>query len=171
MINLIKQHPSILKALKQYETMPSRDRLALKVLGFVLVLLFLYFALWQPAFTYKKQAENNLQQQKDLLALVMENKSALSNMSNSSASSSSSLNSQQLVSSVTNLAKQTGVILKRFEPSGENEIKVWLDGASFDKMMTWLTTLKRTLNVKVEQISVEKSEGAGLVSARITLSS
>lgn len=171
MINIIKQHPSILKALKQYEMMPSRDRLALKALGFVLILLFMYFVLWQPAYTYKKEANNNLQQQQDLLALVMENKSALSSMANSSSANVSSLNSQQLVSSVTNLAKQSGVVLKRFEPSGEKEIKVWVDGASFDKMMTWLSTMKRTLNVRVEQISVEKSEEPGLVSARLTLSS
>lgn len=171
MISSIKQHPSILKALKQYEMMPSRDRLALKVLGFVIVLLFMYFALWQPAYLYKKESEIYLQQQKDLLALVVENKSALSSLSNSSSASVSALNSQQLVTSVTNLAKQTGLVLKRFEPSGEREIKVWVDDAAFDKMMTWLTTMKRTLNVRVEQISVEKSDGPGLVSARLTLSS
>tara|TARA_R110002167_G_scaffold26589_4_gene91557 strand:- start:426 stop:941 length:516 start_codon:yes stop_codon:yes gene_type:complete len=171
MINLIKQNPSILKALKQYEMMPSRDRLALKVLAFSLILLFMYFGLWQPAYTYKKEAELYLQQQKDLLALVMENKSALSNLSDTSSSGQSSLNSQQLVSSVTNLAKQAGVILKRFEPSGESEIKVWVEDAPFDKIMVWLTTMKRTLNVKVDQISVERSDGPGLVSARLTLSS
>jgi len=171
MIASIKQHPTILKALKQYEMMPSRDRLALKVLCLVLVLLFMYFGLWQPAYTYKKESEIFLQQQKDLLALVVENKSALSSLSSTSSSNIAALNSQQLVTSVTNLAKQTGVVLKRFEPSGEREIKVWVDDASFDKMMTWLTTMKRTLNVKVEQISVEKSEGPGLVSARLTLSS
>jgi general secretion pathway protein M len=171
MINSIKQNPSVLKALKQYEMMPSRDRLALKILAFTLILLFMYFGLWQPAYTYKKDAELYLAQQKDLLALVMENKSVLSNLSNTKSTSQSSLNSQQLVSSVTNLAKQSGVTLKRFEPSGEKEIKVWVEDAPFDKMMVWLTTMKRTLNVKVEQISVEKSDGPGLVSARLTLSS
>lgn len=171
MIDLIKQNPSILKLLKQYEMMQSRDRLALKVLGFTLVLLFLYFGLWQPAQAYKHEAEIHLQQQKDLLALVMENKSTLSKLSSASTSSQPTLNSQQLVSSVTNLAKQSGVTLKRFEPSGESEIKVWVDDASFDKVMVWLSTLKRTLNVRVEQVSVEKSDKPGLVSARLTLSS
>ncbi len=171
MINFIKQHPSILKALKQYEMMPSRDRLALKVLAFSLILLFLYFGLWQPAYTYKKESSIYLQQQKDLLALVVENRPALSKLTSASSANNSSLNSQQLVTSVTNLAKQTGVVLKRFEPSGEREIKVWVDDAAFDKMITWLSTMKRTLNIRVEQISVEKSDGPGLVSARITLAS
>ena len=171
MITLIKQNPTVLKALKQYEMLPSRDRLALKILGFFSILIFMYFALWQPAYSYKKESQAYLEQQKELLALVMENKSALSNLSSSSSSNTSALNSQQLVTSVTNLAKQAGVVLKRFEPSGEREIKVWVDDAAFDKMITWLTTMKRTLNVRVEQISVEKSDGPGLVSARLTLSS
>lgn len=170
MINIIKQNPSVLKMLKQYEMMPSRDRMALKLLSFVLIIVFMYFALWQPAYTYKKDAETYLQQQKDLLALVVQNKASLKSLANNS-STVTTLNSQQLVSSVTNLAKHAGVVLKRFEPSGEKEIKVWVDDASFDKMMTWLTTMKRTLNVRVEQISVEKSDAQGLVSARLTLSS
>ncbi len=171
MINLIKQNPSLLKALKQYEMMPSRDRLALKVLAFTLILLFMYFGLWQPAYSYKKEAAQYLEQQQELLALVMQNKSALSNLSDTSSSGQASLNSQQLVSSVTNLAKQASVTLKRFEPSGEKEIKVWVEDVPFDKIMVWLTTMKRTLNIKVDQISVEKSDGPGLVSARLTLSS
>ena len=170
MISAIKQNLSILKALKQYEMLPARDRMALKALVSVLILLFLYFGLWQPAYQYKKDADAYLLQQQELLALVQENKSALSNLSKSS-SAAVGLNSQQLVSSVTNLAKQAGVVLKRFEPSGENEIKVWVDDASFDKMMTWLSTMKKTLNVRVEQISIEKSEQIGLVSSRLTLSS
>lgn len=170
MISAIKQNPSILKALKQYEMLPARDRLALKALVGVLIVLFLYFGLWQPAHQYKKDADAYLLQQQALLALVQENKTALSNLSKSS-STAIGLNSQQLVSSVTNLAKQAGVVLKRFEPSGENEIKVWVDDASFDKMMTWLSTMNKTLNVRVEQISIEKSEQVGLVSSRLTLSS
>lgn len=171
MINSLKQHPTIMNALKQYEMMPSRDRAALKILGVVLVLVLLYFVLWQPAYSYKKEAETFLQQQKDLLALVVENKTDLASLNSNSRSGSVSLNSQQLVSSVTNLAKQTGVVLKRFEPSGEKEIKIWVEDVPFDKVMTWLTTMKRTLNIKVDQISVDRSEASGLISARLTLSS
>jgi general secretion pathway protein M len=171
MFSKIKQQPAVLKALKQYEMLPSRDQLALKVLAVVMIILFLYFGLWQPAYQFKQNAEIELQQQKDLLALVMENKAALKEMSGSGSTSVPAMNSQQLVSAVTNLARQAGVLLKRFEPSGEREIKVWVEDASFDKMMNWLNTLHKTLNVKVEQISLEKTDAPGLVSARLTLSS
>lgn len=151
--------------------MPARDQMALKLLAVVLFIIFLYFGLWQPAYLYKHEAELKLQQQKDLLALVMENKTALSELSGADRSGASSLNSQQLVSAVTNLARQAGVMLKRFEPSGEREIKVWVEDAPFDKMMSWLNTLQKTLKVRVDQISLEKTDAPGLVSARLTLSS
>lgn len=161
----------MLKVLKQFEMMPARDQLALKVLVLTLVGLILYFGFWQTAYQYKQDAQLNLESQKELLALVMENKTALSAMANSGSASGPTLNSQQLVSSVTNLAKQAGVLLKRFEPSGEREIKVWVEGVPFDKMMTWLNTMNRTLNVRVEHISVDKFDSPGMVSARLTLSS
>ena len=71
----------------------------------------------------------------------------------------------------TNLAQRQGVALKRFEPSGERELKVWVDDAAFDKVVAWLMELKTRLGVEVEQISLERQEKPGLVSARLTLSS
>lgn len=171
MFSKLKQQPAVLKALKQFEMMPARDQMALKVLAVVLALMFIYFGMWQPAYQYKQNAETELQQQKDLLALVMENKTALAGLSGASRSGSPVMNSQQLVSAVTNLARQAGVLLKRFEPSGEREIKVWVEDAEFDKMINWLNTLQKTLSVKATQISLEKTDAPGLISARLTLSS
>jgi type II secretory pathway component PulM len=37
-------------------------------------------------------------------------------------------------------------------------------------MITWLTALKTSLNIEVEQISVEKDDVEGQVSSRLTLS-
>jgi len=127
---------------------------------------------WQPAYDFKQDAELNMAQNKELLAMVMSNKQALSKIGRSGAGKSKkALNSQQLVSSVTNMAKRNGVVLKRFEPSGDNKLKVWVDDASFDKVMTWLSSLKKSLNVNVEQVSIEKDDAPGQVSARLTLSS
>jgi len=171
MINGLKQHPTLLLIRKQYEMLGARDRLILKWIMAGLVVALVYFAAWQPASHYKMNAQMDLKQNQKLLALVASNREALSNLAKQSQNNRSTLDSQQLVSSVTNLAKRNGVLLKRFEPSGDNKLKVWLDNASFDKVVTWLTIMKQTLNITVEQISIEKDEAPGLVSARLTLSS
>jgi general secretion pathway protein M len=152
MLDTLKQNSIVLDLQKQYETLPMRDRNILKI--------------------DMVNAQKDLAQNTKLLQLVKQNKALLTALSRTSGSSSGkkSLTSQQLVSSVTNLAKKNGVMLKRFEPSGDNKIKVWVDNASFDKMITWLTALKTSLNIVVEQISVEKDDVEGQVSSRLTLS-
>lgn len=172
MIESIKNNPSVLNAIRQFESLPSRDRMALKILSLVVLILILYFSMWVPAKAFMDQNKSDLEFNKQLLALVVDNKTTLSSMNRSGASSSAKiLDSQQLVSSVTNLAKQNKIALKRFEPSGENKLKVWVDDAPFDKMIKWLDRMKKSLGVTVEQITIEKDDSPGLVSARMTLSS
>jgi len=173
MFERITQHPTLMGYRKQYEMLPAQDRLALKALVSAVALAVLYFAVCMPIYEFKKNAELNLEQNKQLLSLVLSNKKTLSSIAKNSsgAGTKKALNSQQLVSSVTNLAKRKGVVLKRFEPSGDNKLKVWVDDASFDKVMSWLTSLNQSLNVKVEQVSIEKDDAPGQISARLTLSS
>lgn len=171
MFEKISQQPSVLQLKQKYEMLPARDRLALKILALVLVVLVLYGAGWKPAQSYMLSAQATLEQRKDLLALVKENKSALKRLAGQNGGASQQLDSQQLVSTVTNLAKRQGLKLKRFEPSGQNEVKVWVDNASFDKLIQWLSLMNASVKVRVEQISLEKEDAEGLVNARITLSS
>ncbi len=167
----LKNNPSVLNAQRQYEALPARDRLALKVLALVFVLLILYFAAWKPAEDFMNQAKSDLAYNQDILSLINTNSAVLAQSSKQSSSNKASLDSQQLVSTVTNMAKQKGVVLKRFEPSGGDKLKVWVDNASFDKMVIWLVSLKKSLGITVEQITIERDDEPGLVSARLTLSS
>ena len=171
MLEKMTHHPTILQLRQKYEQLPSRDRLALKVLSAVLCGLILYGAMWAPAKSFMEDARSDLEDRKALLALVAENKAVLKRMSGRASGSGQKLDSQQLVSTVTNLAKRQGLNLKRFEPSGESEVKVWVDNASFDKLIRWLSSMNTTVKVKVDQISLEKEDAEGLVNARITLSS
>jgi len=172
MLEGLKQNSIILDLQKQYEILPLRDRHILKAFGGILLLCIIYFAMWGPANDYMENAQQDLEQNTKLLLLVKQNEALLSALSRTTGPSSSTktLTSQQLVSSVTNLAKKNGVMLKRFEPSGDKKIKVWVDNASFDKMIKWLAALKKSLNIVVEQISLEKDDAAGQVSSRLTLS-
>jgi general secretion pathway protein M len=173
MLESLKQNPALLNMRKQYEMLPSRDRAALKLLTIAISIVILIFGILQPAYEYKKNSELKLEESQKLLALVNDNRLLLSSSARSSGNSSSKkvLNSQQLVSSVTSMAKKQQVALKRFEPSGERKLKVWVDDESFDKVISWLGRLKSSLGVKVEQISIDKDDDPGKISARMTLSS
>jgi general secretion pathway protein M len=135
------------------------------------ILVLLYVALWQPAAAYMKRAEVKLQQAQDLLTLIHTNQAVLAASAAPAEGSKPILDSQQLVSSVTNLARQNQLTLKRFEPSGDNKLKVWVDDVPFNNMITWLSQLQEKLGIRVELVTIDKSDQEGRVSARLTLSS
>lgn len=61
--------------------------------------------------------------------------------------------------------------LTRIEPAGQNQVRVWLDGAEFMATMNWLQQLSLEYPVEVSQLSVDRGQRAGQVNVRVTLSS
>jgi len=59
--------------------------------------------------------------------------------------------------------------LKRVEPAGSGSVRISLEVADFDALMTWLDALARDYGVQVSDFSTDKVEGLGLVNARVTL--
>jgi len=170
MFDALKRQPTVARLLQQFEALPDRDQLMLKILAVALGLILLYAAMWVPAKSYMNEAQSAKESAEDLLALVQQSAPVLK-ASNRSASGPAALDSQQLVASVTNLARRHGVALKRFEPSGDSDLKVWIDDVAFDKVVDWLASLRSNLGVEVEQISLDAGESSGLVGARLTLRS
>jgi len=150
--------------------MNAMEQNVVKLCAVVVAGLLLYTLLWSPTKEYMEQSKAGLERAEQLQALIESNKNTLARLAKGSGSSKS-LTSQQLVSSVTNLAKRQGLNLKRFEPSGENEVKVWVEGVPFNDVVKWLSALQKSLKIEVDQLSLERGDADGLVSARLTLSS
>lgn len=62
--------------------------------------------------------------------------------------------------------------LTRIEPSGEGQVRVWLDGADFVSVMGWLESFSRSRPVRIEQLQIDRVEAAsGQVNVRVTVAS
>ena len=145
---------SITTVKNRWEALEDREKLSLKVMLVALLLAIAYFGIWSPAYKFMADAQRSVEDRRELLALVMSSRQALAR-SGASSNSAPEMNSQQLVSSVTNMARTQQLSLKRFEPSGENKIKVWVEDVSFDNLVAWLSKLDKAIKVSVEQISVD----------------
>lgn len=68
-------------------------------------------------------------------------------------------------------AREAGldVALRRVEPVSEGRVNVWFEGASFDQLVAWLDGLGQRYGVGVDELSVDRVEGVGLVNARVGL--
>ncbi|UZW76230.1 type II secretion system protein M [Alkalimarinus sediminis] len=169
-INKIKNTPSVVSAMRQFEAMPKRDQQALVVLAVALFLAILYFLVWSPAHEFANKQQNNLQSSKELLSWVQANEGvAKSLVANSGAGSSTILDSQSLVSTVSANAQKHNIKLKRFEPSGDRKVRVWLEKVPFNTVIVWLRDLNETYSIGVSQVSIDKDEKGGLVNVRLTL--
>ena len=169
-ITKIKNSPSVVSALRQFGSMPKRDQQALIALTIALVLAILYFLVWSPAHEFSNKQQANLKSSKELLSWVQANEGiAKSLVSNTGEGSSKILDSQSLVSTVSSNAQKHKIKLKRFEPSGDRKVRVWLEKVPFNTIIVWLRDLNTTYNIEVSQVSIDKDEKGGLVNVRLTL--
>ena len=59
--------------------------------------------------------------------------------------------------------------IKRVEPTEEKGVRVSLDGVGFDAMLPWLALLEEREGLQVNEITVERAKGQGLVNAVVTV--
>lgn len=78
---------------------------------------------------------------------------------------------RSLLARVDEGARQAGLgaVLLRVEPLAAGRVRAHFQAAPFDQLMDWLQPLGREHGVRVEELSVQRAAGVGLVDARLTL--
>lgn len=161
------------RMIAQYDHLPRRDQQALGVLMLAVLLAIVYFAIWRPAADYHRDAAAAREQAAELLTWMQANQSRIQQLAQSrdqGKSTSSQLNdSRALMSTVTRSASEAGLTLQRFEPSGEQAIRVWLEQVPFNQVAAWLEQLTGEYGIQIDQAALDRGETPGMVSVRLTL--
>jgi general secretion pathway protein M len=63
-----------------------------------------------------------------------------------------------------------GAALRGTQPNATGGVRVQLEGAPFDTLVTWLDTLDRRYGLAIESITVDRTPSPGLVNASISFS-
>ena len=58
---------------------------------------------------------------------------------------------------------------RRGEPAGEGQVRIWLEGAAFDRLLAWLESLEQSYAISLESGSLDPVGVPGLVNARLLL--
>jgi general secretion pathway protein M len=174
MFSRLREQPLVGKLTAQYDQLPRRDQQALLVLGVAVFLGILYFAIWRPAATYHSNAVSNVENAQKLLVWMNSNRSSLQQLSGDRSGQSSGTvdkpaDGRALMALVTRTAGEAGLSLQRFEPSGEDAIRIWLEQVPFTQVAGWLETLNTSNGVQIDQASMDRQSEPGLVSVRLTL--
>ncbi len=172
MWSLIKKQPVVGKLIARYDQLPSRDRQALMVLAFALLLAVLYFMVWRPAADFHDRALSSRENAGELLAWMQANESAIQGLSAGGATASGvdkPADGRALMALVTRTAGEADLSLQRFEPSGDDAIRVWLDSVPFTEVAAWLERLTAEHGIIIDQASLDRANDPGVVSVRLTL--
>ncbi len=173
MASKLSEHPSVKRLIARYDHLPRRDQQGLKLMTAALILGLLYFAVWRPADQYQDQALDARERSVELLAWMQENRQTLRSLGNTDPASSQSAtrpaDGRELMSVVTTTARESGLSLQRFEPSGDSAIRVWLEDVPFNRVAAWLEELKTTHAILIDQASLDRRDSPGMVSVRLTL--
>ena len=148
--------------------MPAKDRRALLLLTLFVAAVILIYAVMLPAHRYANDAAELHQHRAEILAWMQSNESEARKLQ-AQPTTSTNTSGQSLLSLATQHAQSNNLSFKRFEPFAEGGLRVWLDNASFNSLLQWLTTLQQKNGVLVKQVSIDRATQTGRVSAKLEL--
>lgn len=153
-----------------WQGLADRERRLLLGGGVIAVLLLGYLLVWEPLQQSREDwrrravaAEANLQWMRDAAAQVGARRAA--------GDVPATADGRSLLARVDSGAREAGLggSLLRVEPTGPDQVRVQFQQAGFDALMQWLESLSARDGIRVTELSVTRSEGAGRVDARLAL--
>lgn len=153
------------------DNLESRERMMLAGGGVLLLLLVLYALVLAPFRAGYHALQESVIEQRTTAVWMQESAQTIQRLGSRGGAATQGLGGRSLLAVTDSTARAGGLgpALKRVEPEGANSVRVWLDGASFDVLIKWLVTLSTQHGVDAGSVTLERSEAAGLVNARLTL--
>ena len=155
------------EALKnRWSELQARDQQILRYSAVIIGLLLFYLFIVDPVHSGRDNAEQRLRSAQEAYAIAQRQASDLK----AGASGSATSDSGSLLTEVESSAQQQGLrnALKRLQPSGDKQIQVSLEGASYKQLMQWLSSLRRQ-GVRVQRVDIQQDRNSDLLGAQLLL--
>lgn len=156
------------QARRRYWLMPAHERMVVNALAAAVAAVLMFLLVINPALKSRAQAEVQLNAKRTVLQWVKDNEERAIAASRT-GSSQAPKSGQSLMAVVTSSSSQMGLALKRYEPEGDDKLRVWLEDQSFNKTIRWLDTLQKQHGMTVVNVSVDAGKEPGVVTAKIVL--
>jgi general secretion pathway protein M len=156
------------KLIDRYVQLEQRDRIALNGLGLFFGLLFIYFGLLNPMYTYHADSMAARDRQ---LSLIQYMRASEKQARSAKADTRSTGSERSLLSQVSRIAQQIGIKPNRLQPEGSDAVSVWFEDVAFNDLVKMLKQVQSQQGIVVQQISIDKEDQPGVVRARIVLRS
>ena len=153
--------------MKHYHELEKRERVAVVSLSIFLIGVVLYLGVWAPVNNYALEAQIDHDRYLKLLTYLKSTESQA--RSSSESQTTGKATGQSLLSSVSKSARSIGIKPSRLQPEGSDAVSVWFDAVAFTRLMLWLERLESGQGIVVQQITIDRRDLPGEVSARLVL--
>jgi len=152
------------------ESLDARKKRALLAGTTVVCIAVLYFFAWSPLSDRTENLRRSVPEQRELLAWMETAAVEIRQLRSADAPGAQSSNGS-LIASTSAATGEAGLeaYLRQIQPSGERQLTVWIDGAPFDTLLSWMEMLWVEYGIAVSEVAVARSANPGLVEARIVL--
>lgn len=152
-----------------FNHLEANERRMLIIGAPLLLVMLLYAGVWDPLVGKAEALRVSTAEQQSLLAWMRGAAQEVKQLRGSGGQRVKSASGGSLLSLVDRTAKsgRLGPALKRVQPDGEASVRVWLESASFDDTVRWLTALETRHGVRVVSSVFQALEAPGRVDVRL----
>ena len=150
----------------RWDGLQPREQQILRFSAVILALLLFYLLIIDPVYSGRDDAEQRLRSAQEAFSVAqrqaLDLKAAASNRETSASGS--------LLTQVESSAQQQGLrnALKRLQPSGDDQIQVSLEGASYTQLIQWLSSLHQS-GVRAQRVDIQLDRASDLLGVQLVL--
>jgi len=150
----------------RWEVLQAREQKVLGVGAVIFGLLLIYLFVIGPVYSGRAEAEQRLQATRQAYAVAQQQAGDLK----ASASGAGIAGTGSLLTMVESSAQKEGLrgALKRLQPSGDDQIQVSLEGASYQQVMQWLSKL-RSAGIRAQRVDIQVDRQTDLLQVQLVL--
>lgn len=154
----------------KFAELEQREQRILVIGAILLVIMLFYVLIWQPVSSERAQLQADVAMKQDDLIYMQTASVQLRQLMSDPSSSAGDRNrsllavvDQQLASN--NLKGAT----QRMEPDGTDGVRIWMNQANFNQVVTLLGGLEQNSSVGVKSMTVTPTDVSGHVDLRLSL--
>jgi general secretion pathway protein M len=154
-----------------WRQLAERERRLLAITAAVVVVFVCWLGIWRPLDRMHQDTSTQLERQRAEIQWMRAAAQEVARLKSGKPLNVRDRGNQSLLALAEQTARQAGLgsAFRRGEPAATDQVRIWLEGADFDALISWLDKLESERGVSVLDSDLERTAIAGQVSARLLL--
>lgn len=147
----------------------ERERLLLGIAFGLVALLLVWQFVYRPVADYHADAARSYEQAQERLEDMRRSAAEAAALMADGQGGEAAAPGGDLRTLAMTTARAKGLSVARLQPTGDDGLTLWIDGADTRLLYDWVVTLQREHAIVVEKASVSANDGAATVRAQLQL--